>query len=147
MSKYTSAIRVATTACKHWQYIEKELYKIVLNNGESIEINLNILSKEALDVVEIRFYNICNSGGYGTSVAKMYARVDGKPALPTIGVTPTLVPMYVALPKCPSYGTTKVDVWDTSDTRKVGRTKYVYTYSGSSPLKVKTLELYIVKNK
>lgn len=77
------------------------------------------------------------------SVGKIYSYVDGRPALPTIGIQPSPIPMYVALPRCPTYGTIGTIIWDTDDTRGARPIGYKYIYEGEIPMMVKTLELYM----
>lgn len=142
LPKYSYDISVNLTGCKHWQYIEPNPYSIILNNGDSIKVRLSISSTAIIDIVEIRFYNICSSIQEATG--KIYSYVDDQPAVPTIGIQSLQIPIYVAIPKCPYYGTNIVTIWGTDDTRGVGTFEYTYIYEGIAPLTVKTVELYIV---
>lgn len=142
--QYNYSIIVDNFICKHWSYIESRPYIIVLNSGDSINLTItyNIPSNEVIDLVDIRFHNICStSEGHG----KMYAYVNGNPALPTIGVVNTKSPIYLGFPSCSEYGTVFTTIWDTNDTKGIGTYNYLYTYEGSTPLYVKSLELYVTK--
>lgn len=141
-SKYSYNITVNNLLCKHWQFIESRPYNIVLNNGESITLNItySLPPDKTIDIVDIRFHNICSTTeGHGM----IYAYVNGKPALPTIGISNTKIPIYLGFPSCPNYGTVFTTVWDTDDVKGNGTFQYVYTYEGNTPLYVKSLELYV----
>ncbi len=122
---------------KYWGYLRSN--PTILNNNEVLEINLyNII--ESPDVTEIRLYNICSSV---SQIGKIYVTVNGKPALPTIGHTANPIPVYMATPPCPQYGTTNAFIFDTNDTRGDGHFKYDFLYEGKEPLTIKSLELYV----
>jgi hypothetical protein len=129
---------------KFWGYIEEKQYKTVMNNGDSLNINLNTISQKDLDITEIRLYNICNVGS-NPKIGKFYITVNGRPALPTIGIQPNSLPVYVAFPPCNDYGTTQTFIFDTDDSRGSGKFNYNLKYYGDT-IKIKTIELYIVKS-
>lgn len=129
---------------KYWGYIEKDSYETTLNNDDSINIKLDIKSDKEIDITEIRLYNVCNEGN-NVETGKMYTTVNENPALPTIGFQRYLKPVYIALPQCNTYGTVSTFIWDTDDTRGLGTFEYNLKYEGKTPIKIKTIELYIVK--
>lgn len=133
---------------RQWQYIENENYKIVLNNGSSLSVNLKIDSKDPLDIVEIRFYHPCNNNKFflwkeDMVIAEMYTYIDGVPAIPTIGKVNNSEPIYIPAPTCPKYGTVVTTIWDTDDTRHSGNITYKYLFKSLTPIYIKTIELYI----
>ncbi|MDD3474337.1 MAG: hypothetical protein PHP08_00355 [Candidatus Dojkabacteria bacterium] len=141
-SKYTYTLSVNSLICKHWQFIESRSYMLVLNDGESINLNItfNLPIDKTIDIVDIRFHNVCStSEGYG----KIYAYVNNQSALPTIGIVNNEIPIYVGFPSCPNYGTVFTTVWDTDDVKGNGVYNYTYVYKGSTPLYIKSLELYV----
>src|SRR5574337_1509388 len=143
--KYIYNTTVNGFPCKHWSYIDSTPYGIVLNDNESIELNItyNIPLNQSIDIVDIRFHNVCStSEGHG----KIYAYVNGHPSLPTIGFSNVEIPIYIAFPQCPVYGTTFTTIWDTNDVKGSGTYKYTYIYRGSTPLYVKSLELYVANS-
>lgn len=140
--KYAYNMVTSNLICKDWQYIEAEPYRIILYNGESISINVtyNLQPGQIIDIVDIRFHNICSTlEGYG----KIYAYVNGRYALPTIGVVNNKIPIYLGFPPYPDYGTVFTTVWDTDDVKGSGTYNYTYTYEGNTPLYIKSLELYV----
>jgi len=129
---------------RYWQYIESELYKIFLNNGSIIRINLSIDDRSPLDIVEIRFYHPCNQNKDLIN-GEIYPYVDGTPAIPTIGKVITPKPIYISAPNCPEYGTVITMIWDTDDTKHSGNITYEFLFKGLEPIYIKTIELYIAR--
>lgn len=142
--EYVYNVNASLSGCKQWQYIEQKMYNITLNNHDSIIINLSIASGEQIDVVEHRFYHLCNAV-QKLAPGRFYSYVDGRPALPTIGIVSAPVPLHFAAPRCPEYGVIETAIWDTDDTRRVGFTEYRYIYEGDAPVSFRTIELYITK--
>jgi len=140
-AEYKYNVTIDLTDHKQWQYIEKN--PLVINNNDSINITLNIQSRKPLDIVEIRFYNLCNNISEGKT-GLIYSYVDERPAIPTIGVDINNF-VYFATPKCPRYGTTITYLWDTNETRRSGTIDYYYRFEGD-PITIKSIELYIVED-
>lgn len=139
---YIYTVNVSNFTCKNWQYIESRPYQIVLYPGDSISLNItyNLNYGQVIDIVDVRFHNISGMiEGYG----KIYATVNGSPALPTIGTVNQNIPIYVAFPSYPNYGTVFTTIWDTDDVKGPGTYNYTYTYEGITPLYIKSLELYV----
>lgn len=143
IKEYTYNVTADLSGCKQWQYIEQNPYSFTLYNGDSIKIN-QTTTGGPLDVVEHRFYHICNRV-QDIAVGKWYAYVNGKPAAPTVGIVNSPVPLYFAAPRCPAWGVIETAVWDTDDTRMSGFVDYRYVYEGDVPISIKTIELYVTR--
>lgn len=141
---YIYNVQADLTGCKIWKYVEPNPYNVTLYNGDIIKINLTITADDPIDIVEHRFYHFCNAA-QDISVGRFYAYVNGRPAVPTVGIVNSPVPLYFAAPKCPNWGVIGTAIWDTDDTRMPGYVEYTYLYQGDVPVSIKTIELYVTK--
>lgn len=154
-NKHTFEINPKVTDCKYWGYVLKnDNYPLVLNRGDSIIIKQTTTINDGqpnsrIDAIIHRFYNICapklNYPISPISKGKFYCYVDSDKALPTIGkIDYGPIPIHVAFPRCPEFGTITSFIWDTPDCVKQNElTEYEYVYEGTTPISFKTIEYYV----